>query len=60
MVDKDQFKTVVRRPFNANLSNFGFVESMADFAAIMHLHENHYIKRADVAGIRASARVLNY
>ncbi|MEB6861285.1 hypothetical protein NA727_12930 [Escherichia coli] len=25
------------------------------FALIMHLHENHYIKRAGVAGIRARA-----
>ncbi|EAB4905966.1 hypothetical protein EFX83_06225 [Salmonella enterica] len=25
------------------------------FAWIMHLHENHYIKRAGVAGIRARA-----
>jgi len=47
----------VRRQFNANLSNFGFVESMADFVAITHLHENHYIKRAGVAGIE---RALGY
>lgn len=25
------------------------------FAYVMHLHENHYIKRAGVAGIRARA-----
>lgn len=26
------------------------------FRPVMHLHENHYIKRAGVAGIRARAK----
>ncbi|HHI4050209.1 TPA: hypothetical protein ACQ8JV_004165 [Escherichia coli] len=30
------------------------------FALIMHLHENHYIKRAGVAGIRARACGFEY
>ncbi|MDK2369837.1 hypothetical protein [Citrobacter freundii] len=29
------------------------------FAYVMHLHENRYIKRAGVAGIRARARTKN-
>lgn len=29
------------------------------FAYVMQVHENHYIKRAGVAGIRARARILN-
>ncbi|EEY3860276.1 hypothetical protein EQ481_23515 [Escherichia coli] len=29
------------------------------FAKIMQVHENHYIKRAGVAGIRARARYRN-
>nr|DAL48978.1 MAG TPA_asm: hypothetical protein [Caudoviricetes sp.] len=29
------------------------------FAYVMHLHENRYIKRAGVAGIRARATSIN-
>lgn len=29
------------------------------FRPVMHLHENHYTKRAGVAGIRARATWLN-
>lgn len=29
------------------------------FAYVMHLHENHYTKRAGVAGIRARAGGIN-
>ncbi|MDI0345087.1 hypothetical protein C5T94_22945 [Raoultella ornithinolytica] len=29
------------------------------FRPVMHLHENHYTKRAGVAGIRARAMVCN-
>lgn len=29
------------------------------FRSVMHLHENHSIKRAGVAGIRARARTKN-
>ncbi|MBZ7746329.1 hypothetical protein FML40_27025 [Klebsiella variicola] len=30
------------------------------FRPVMHLHENHYTKRAGVAGIRARARPMRY
>nr|WP_048971445.1 hypothetical protein [Enterobacter cloacae] len=29
------------------------------FRLVMHLHENHYTKRAGVAGIRARAKQIN-